>query len=1315
MPWNELVDRLSHQTDLCTFATEVWRERSRGGREMAEDARLLARMFLFRELFRRPMVQNNAETMGLVRLAFPALEARAKSSVPAIVREAGVDGDGWVGLALAAIDFGFRDNIAVDITPDWLVRWVSPRGGWIQAMARPGLAPADRPERSRPWPSPRPSAGRPSRLTRLIFELIGGNADSRIDQDRAREVLAALWDLISTTAARDIGRGAYRLDFGHAAIVRVEQAWLCPVTRRLFGYSPAGRSPYDPLRSLVPIRRPRLPLANAGGLDPAQQMQLRSWCASDPQVAELRLRGHWNDLHDRIAAYAPFVRVQEHSAQIPRPVLEIYERWFKEGRVNLLNCSTTMEMGVDIPNVSLVVNANVPPSVSNYRQRVGRAARRGEPWGFAMTFCRDLPLDWLVFDAPAQLLSAPVTAPSVRLDSPSLVARHVNALLLAAFLRGQSKRPDIRASTGAFFGATDDADAPVAPEPLADAFLTALRGDWARSNALADDLALLVAGTALDGRSADQLAADTAEAFQRLLSQWRAEYNELLARGRAAAEADVQAALANRAKRMRGEFLLGELARRGFNPAYGFPVNVVTFDHLGGDCRARDAGGEPTIAFGDRRGGASRTLDVAIREYGPGAEVVVDGLVHLSEGVLPAWSAMADASGLEDLQIVWECDSCSAFDIARLVPENCPACDAPVRRWHRTLRPTGFLGRKPPHTGYENLGHVPYEMPRLRAAGAPWQALPDPQAGRLRADPAGQIITTSAGAGGKGYCLCLHCGRAEAETEETPGFVPPLPASMRGHAPLAAGRGISLVNGRCPGGLTAPLQRNVRLVHAARSDVFELQLPAGANAPAALALAAALREALAARLGAEVRELGVAIGASTGPAGERRLSVLLHDRAAGGAGLVSRLAESDWFRSCLLAARDRLNCNEECAHGCPACVLRPDLNFNEERLDRPAGYALAKALCDRLELPVSLRVFGHQTRLLGLPLADWLDRWRTAGLSAVTLFLHGEPKQWELDTWPLAGLLARLRQSGVAMKLVVRTSALTDRGLDLAQKLDLHRLAAHATLAMSPDLPMAGSAPLIAVAELAGSVFAIAAPDPAESVPGPEWALGASVALVRGAPPSLPAAQDFDSQRLIALAAGNAHLVHLGSKLDGSVAAFGRSFWTAIRTEAPLLAATIQAHGVHAASYTDRYLLSPLTLRLLFEVLHAMPCGKDLSRIHLLTARQDRSDQQGWSVFHPWADDAQRRQVIALLLPKAALKIQRKAEVPHARSLELKLGDERRVRLLLDQGFGAWRADGSVRHDFQADPATQARALRSASFRVSADATSDTLIVIEGI
>ena len=136
--------------------------------------------------------------------------------------------------------------------------------------------------------------------------------------------------------------------------------------------------------------------------------------ATAPEItALLRSQGLWTNLHDRSAEYAPFLRAQEHSAQIDRPVLQIYEQRFKDGRINILNCTTTMEMGVDIPNVALVVNANVPPSVSNYRQRVGRAGRRGEAFAFAVTFCRDLPWDEIAFAAPPQYLAAPIAAPSV--------------------------------------------------------------------------------------------------------------------------------------------------------------------------------------------------------------------------------------------------------------------------------------------------------------------------------------------------------------------------------------------------------------------------------------------------------------------------------------------------------------------------------------------------------------------------------------------------------------------------------------------------------------------------------------------------------------------------------------------------------------------------------------------------------------------------------------------------------------------------------------------------------------------------------------
>ena len=1309
--WNDLVSRFAQQGELGEFATDVWRERALGGRELAEEPRKLAEMFLYRELFRRPRVQNNAETMGLVRLSFPGLEEKARAKLPRVLAEAGVDVDGWTGLALAAIDFVFRDRLATRVVPDWMTRLVSPRVGVLNSVCHAGIAPHDRPVRSHPWPGPIPQPGRPSRMHRLIYALTEGDLENKVDQDRAGEVLTDLWSLIVSTTAKDVGGGAYQLDLTNAAVVRLDQGWLCPVTRRIFGYSPAGRSPYDPGQPLSCVKLPRPPRANAGGLDPEARAEAIRWCETDAEVAKLRRDGLWTDLHDRVAAYAPFLRAQEHSAQIERPVLADYEERFKDGRINLLNCSTTMEMGVDIPNVPMVVNSNVPPAVSNYRQRLGRAGRRGEPWAFGVTFCRDLPLDRIVFDDPTQLLSAQVTAPVVSLDSPGLVVRHVHAALLSAFLRDLPDGFDLRASTGPFFGATEEADEPFAAASAADALLDALRGNWSQDNDLASDLAYLTRGTVLEERETSYLTAMTAEAFETTLRRWREEYRELLARRDAAVEPEVKQSFATRARRMKGEFLLGELARRGFTPSYGFPVDVVAFDYLSGHRRDKDV---ETIAFGERRGGASRTLDVAIREYAPGAEIVVDGLVHRSEGVLPAWGAMADASRLEDLQFFWECLACRSFGLTRIAPETCVECDTPNPRWKRSLRPAGFLGRRAPHTGYENLGHASYEMPRLSASGATWLALPDSEAGRRRADPEGQVITLGSGPNGKGYALCLVCGRAEPETGESSEGTP-LPTQIKRHRPLAAAREARLVGGYCPGGYTKPerVQRNVRLVHAAHTDVFELQLPVGVGRAVGLALAAGLREALAERLGAEAREIGIAVGPPRRVAGESRVSAFLHDRASGGAGLSSRLVEAEWFNACLKRACERLSCQEDCVHGCPACVLRPDLNFGEEQLDRPGGLDLAQKLQTRLQIPETMQVFGPETKLLEASLIEWLDRRRrSGGLSSVTFYMHGVPDQSELGAWPVGELFARMKEAGVELELVLESRALTSKEMDLAQKLDLHRLASHASLAHVPELPVSGGALVLAVIRDRQGTMAIAAPAANQAAPGPDWGLGEDRALVQGPAPDLPAAQNFASDRLVALSSGNARLIRAGKQLDGPAANFGRAFWQLLANEAPLTITAIQTHKVRTITYSDRYLLTPLSTRLLVEVIRKMPGAKAAS-LKVSTGRLLRTERQGWAVFHTFDQDSVRRDVLGAMFPGARIDIRDKAELPHARFFELQLGDGGNLTILLDQGFGAWRADGSPKHDFGAEPARQARSLKSLDFTISVEAGREAPIVLE--
>ena len=88
----------------------------------------------------------------------------------------------------------------------------------------------------------------------------------------------------------------------------------------------------------------------------------------------------------------PIFITVEHSGQISSDKLRQRERLFENGKVNVLSCSTTMEMGVDIGGISAVLMNNVPPKPANYLQRTGRAGRRAETQSLALTICNDNPV-----------------------------------------------------------------------------------------------------------------------------------------------------------------------------------------------------------------------------------------------------------------------------------------------------------------------------------------------------------------------------------------------------------------------------------------------------------------------------------------------------------------------------------------------------------------------------------------------------------------------------------------------------------------------------------------------------------------------------------------------------------------------------------------------------------------------------------------------------------------------------------------------------------------------------------------------------------
>ena len=125
------------------------------------------------------------------------------------------------------------------------------------------------------------------------------------------------------------------------------------------------------------------------------------------------------------------LEAREHTAQVPSKQREEREDDFRAGRLRILYCSPTMELGVDIADLNVVNLRNVPPTPANYAQRSGRAGRSGQP-ALVYSYCSTgSSHDQYFFKRPERMVSGRVATPRLDLANEDLIRSHIHALWLA--------------------------------------------------------------------------------------------------------------------------------------------------------------------------------------------------------------------------------------------------------------------------------------------------------------------------------------------------------------------------------------------------------------------------------------------------------------------------------------------------------------------------------------------------------------------------------------------------------------------------------------------------------------------------------------------------------------------------------------------------------------------------------------------------------------------------------------------------------------------------------------------------------------------
>ena len=696
----------------------------------------------------------------------------------------------------------------------------------------------------------------------------------------------------------------------------------------------------------------------------------------------------------------------------------------------------------------------------------------------------------------------------------------------------------------------------------------------------------------------------------------------------------------------------------------------------------------------------SRGLDIAIREYAPGAQIVIDGRVYRSAGIKMQAYQEGPAGSNQKFDVAWQCMSCGmpgyqAYAYSHADDLHCPRCEAaiPSAQIKRVLRPMGFV-----IDFYESTTNdvstqkfMPAERPLVYVSGSVI-ALPDPACGYVRFGEDGQIVVRSGGENGNGFAICMCCGRAESMTASKD--VPDNMQPDKLHRPIGGAVG-SKPKKECS---NEAVLRDIHLGYQARTHVVEWVLknpltggwiPENENGRIiAMTLAVALRDAVADQLGIASSEMGFGARPDRSlETGEKRYIVQVYDNVSGGAGFV--LTALDNMTGLLKAAFAKLECSADCETVCSSCLASKDSRVEFEQLNRRMALEWVQrgrfnqhlALPDRFNAIVGASYWPYDPERF---IRHWINR----SAKEISVRLAGNPELWDLSSPAFRRqLIAWKIVDGCEVNVVLETQDLT---VTIKEEL---ALLARFGISVTQQSILDDACDVLSPIQLItkdGAFVTLMTDSHHSVIPGSDWlqAQGASVWITSE---KLPAWElvPVNTENWLGIYE-RATVIEVTKELNVPIKRISKSFRSLLSEKAPGFIARLQSEKVVSIRYEDRYLRSPWAVMLLAGFMQMIPSDAvDSVTVDIVGSFDSR---QGSRLWDNWINQHDMKQVLtqwlsAILDVKPLVNISDSlADVSHRRVLTLELESGDKLKLAFDQGMGYWQCHamthGVKRFDF---------------------------------